>query len=87
VCCQREEIQLPKRHPDYNKEAKHLTYIKDYMRKTIEVTDIYLDKFKGDMKEAFVNLDHLDSSDSYINIILNARFMEMAEKNYLSLTK
>ena len=74
-------------HPEFRKEAKHLTYIKDYMKKTIDVTELYLYKYKGNMKEAFANLDYLDSSDSYINILLNARFMEMAEKNFLALNK
>lgn len=78
---------MSNKHPDFNSEAKHLEYVKGYLNKTIEVTDVYLNKYKGSMREAFANLDYLDSSDSYINIILNTRFMEMAEKNYTSLNK
>ncbi len=75
------------KHPDFPKEAQHLSYTKEYIEKTLKTIDRYLYQYKGDMKEAFQQLDLVDSSSEYINILVNAKFMEMAEKNYISLSK
>lgn len=78
---------MAKTHPDFLQEAEHLSYIKDYIRLTLDKIDFYLYKCKGDMKEAFQQIDVLDSSAGYINMLVNAKFMEMAEKNFINLTK
>lgn len=78
---------MAKQHPDFLQEAEHLSYVKDYIKLTLDKIDLYLYKYKGDMKEAFQQLDLLDSSSEYINILVNAKFMEMAEKSFINLSK
>jgi DNA helicase II / ATP-dependent DNA helicase PcrA len=76
-----------KKHPAYEEEVKRLDYTKEYIEKTISATEEYRKKYKENIKDAMIELDYLDSSLSYINIIVNTQFMEVAEKNYDSLMK
>lgn len=78
---------MAEKHPDYSKEAEHLNYIKGYIGLTLRKIDHYLYKSKGDMKEALQQIDWQDSSSAYINVLVNAKFMEMAEKNFINLNK
>ena len=76
-----------KNHPEYEKEAKRLEYTKMYIDKTINATEEYRKLYKENIKDAMLNLDYLDSSQSYISILINTKFMEMADRNYDSLTR
>jgi len=76
-----------KKHPDYKAEVERLEYTKEYIKNTLDATEEYRRKYKENIKDAMIELDHLDSSQSYISIILNTKFMEMAERNYGSLMK
>ena len=71
-----------RKHKDYKIEKDRLKYTKDYIEKTIDATDYYKNTYKGNIKEAMENLDHLDSSQSYINILVNTKFLEIAERNF-----
>ncbi|MFC7321560.1 RNA polymerase recycling motor HelD [Halobacillus campisalis] len=64
-------------HPDYQQEVQRLNYTKDYIVKILEASEHMQESYKDNIKDAFVNLDYLDSSLSYINILVNAKFFEM----------
>ncbi|OEH87044.1 hypothetical protein BHU72_01025 [Desulfuribacillus stibiiarsenatis] len=76
-----------KKHPDYKGEVNRLELTKEYIDKTLDATETYQKIYSDNIKEAMIELDYLDSSQSYINILINNKFMEMAEKNFESLTK
>lgn len=65
-------------HEDYTQEAKRLEETKEYIERILAASEGKQESFKDNIKEAFVNLDHLDSSLSYINILINAKFFEMS---------
>lgn len=71
-----------KKHSDYEMEKERVEYTVNYIEKTLEATDTYKSIYKGNIKQAMVELDYLDSSLSYINVLINTKFMEVAEKNY-----
>ncbi|WP_264806030.1 RNA polymerase recycling motor HelD [Cytobacillus sp. NCCP-133] len=66
-------------HPDYQAEVQHLEFTKVYIKSILESSKGSRSNFKENIKQAFVDLDYLDSSLSYINILTNAKFLEMAE--------
>lgn len=72
-------------HPDYTNEKERLAYTKDYIDSILDMASSYQGSYKNNIKEAFVNLDHLDSSLSYINILTNARLLEMVQSDLRSL--
>jgi len=76
-----------KNHRDYKEEVKRLDYTRDYIKMTLDATEEYRRIYKENIKDAMTELDYLDSSQSYINIILNTKFMETAEKNFDNLWK
>ncbi|SNS06881.1 DNA helicase-2 / ATP-dependent DNA helicase PcrA [Anaerovirgula multivorans] len=76
-----------KNHSDYKKEAERLEYTKEYIKKTLDATEEYRKLYKENIKDAMVNLDYLDSSQSYISILINTKFMETADKNFDNLTR
>ncbi|WP_431801918.1 HelD family protein [Halobacillus andaensis] len=65
------------KHPDYDQEIQRLKDTKEYIHKIVQLSEGKQESYKGNIKEAFVNLDHLDSSLSYINILVNAKFFDM----------
>jgi DNA helicase-2/ATP-dependent DNA helicase PcrA len=75
------------KHKDYKHEVNNLKYTIDYMSEVIETTEANMLTYKDNIKEAFVNLDYLDSSNSYIEIIMNTNYMEVAMKNHNSYKK
>ncbi|NBG88242.1 HelD family protein [Isachenkonia alkalipeptolytica] len=76
-----------KKSPEFKKEEKRLKYTKDYIQKTLEATEIYKSQYKENIQEAMENLDYLDSSQSYISVLINTQFMETAEKNFKQLQR
>ncbi len=76
-----------KDHSSYKEELERLEYTKEYIKKTLGATEEYKKFYKDNIKDAMINLDYLDSSQSYINILINTKFMEMAERNFDSLTR
>lgn len=68
---------MDRQHPDYHEENQRLLETKQYIVKILEAAEGKQDTYKGNIKEAFENLDYLDSSLSYINILVNAKFIEM----------
>lgn len=76
-----------RKHPEFEMEVDRLSYTRSYMKMTIKATELHRETSGRNIKEAMENLDDLDSSQSYIDILINTKFMEMADKNYLSLTR
>ena len=76
-----------KNHPEYEIEVNRLEYTKEYIDKTLDATEEYRKLYKENIKDAMVNLDYLDSSQSYISILINTKFMEMADRNFDSLAR
>ncbi|SDP63287.1 RNA polymerase recycling motor HelD [Halobacillus aidingensis] len=72
---------MERHHPDFNKENQRLYETKQYIKKILEAGEGRQESFKGNIKEAFENLDYLDSSLSYINILVNAKFIEMTSSD------
>lgn len=69
-------MTLLQKHSDYRLEKNRLEetirYMADYLDKIRARQVVYRDE----VKEAYVNLDYLDSSQSYITILVNARQLD-----------
>jgi len=76
-----------KKHPDYKDEIKRLDHTKEYIEMTLDATEKYRSEYKQNIKSAMEELDYLDSSQSYITVLVNSKFIEMADRNYDSLLK
>lgn len=66
------------KHPDFEFEFERLTYTKDYMQQLLEESRRDVKSSQENIRQSMADLDYLDSSLSYINILTNARFFEMA---------
>ncbi|GKV54767.1 DNA helicase [Sporosarcina sp. NCCP-2222] len=66
------------KHPDFDFELERLDYTKKYMRTLLEVSQRDVKSSQEQIRHAMADLDYLDSSLSYINILTNTRFFEMA---------
>ncbi|MFD1396136.1 RNA polymerase recycling motor HelD [Kroppenstedtia eburnea] len=62
-------------HPDYPEELKRLHYTQNYIDRMLGNTEHHQDR--KNIHRALKELDSLDSSQSYINILVNAKFMDM----------
>ena len=67
---------------DYQKEVKRLGQTINYVEKTISTVKNNREKFEEDIKDAYINLDYLDSSSSYSTIMLNTTLLESLERNF-----
>ncbi|CAM3787319.1 RNA polymerase recycling motor HelD [Alkalicoccus chagannorensis] len=68
-------------HPEFEKEQRRLEWTKTYLKQVIEAAEIKRGEFQGNIKQALVDLDHLDSSNSYVNILANANLMDAADRD------
>lgn len=66
------------KHPDFEFELQRLDYTKHYMQKLLEESLRDVQSSQDEIRHAMADLDYLDSSLSYINILTNTRFFEMA---------
>ncbi|WHH60949.1 RNA polymerase recycling motor HelD [Petroclostridium sp. X23] len=74
-------------HPAYQQEVKRLDETIKYIEDAITATEENRKTHKEEIKDAFVNLDYLDSSQSYVSILVNAKLLDELEKNFDSLVK
>lgn len=65
-------------HPDYEQEVTRLAETKQYMNIILEQSQRDLIAAEENIRSSMTNLEYIDSSDSYLNILSNARFFEMA---------
>ncbi|GLB58714.1 RNA polymerase recycling motor HelD [Cytobacillus sp. NCCP-133] len=74
-------------HPDFQQEIQRLEFTKRYIDVVIKTSESSKDKFQENMKEAFEDVDWLESSLSYSSLLTNARFFEMSKDELTQLKK
>lgn len=65
-------------HPDFEFELQRLDYTKHYMQQLLAESRRDVKSSQDEIRKSMADLEYLDSSLSYINILTNARFFEMA---------
>lgn len=68
-------------HHDFQKEVQRLEFTKRYIDVVIKTSESSKDKFQENMKEAFEDIDWLESSLSYSSLLTNARFLKCPKMN------
>ncbi|MGC6173970.1 RNA polymerase recycling motor HelD [Lacrimispora sp. 38-1] len=71
-----------KKHPDYEEEMKRLEETIAYIKGAICATELNRLEGKDEIKQAYVDLDFLDSSNSYATIMLYSTLLAELEKDY-----
>lgn len=61
-------------HPDFQAEVEWLTFTKNYMQQILSESRRDLQSAQENIRKSMADLDYLDSSLSYLNILANARF-------------
>ncbi|MFD2683012.1 RNA polymerase recycling motor HelD [Bacillus seohaeanensis] len=74
-------------HPDFLTEKDRLEFTKRYIDVVIETSESSKEKFKDNMEKAFGDVDWLESSAAYIDILTNASFFDMSKEELESLKK
>ncbi|OWZ85023.1 RNA polymerase recycling motor HelD [Natranaerobius trueperi] len=74
-------------HPDYKEELQYLKGTINYIDQFINSIKKKQQESKEDMKEAYEVLDFLDSSQSYITILVNARYLDKSSETINKVTK
>ncbi len=69
-------------HIDYEKETARLEETISYIVRIISLVVDKRLKYRQDMREAFTELDDMDSSLSYANILLNTKLLDSLEQNF-----
>jgi DNA helicase-2/ATP-dependent DNA helicase PcrA len=75
------------KQPDYSQEVERLTFTKNYIETIIIATETTKEQYRDKIAEAFQDLDWLDSSLSYTNILTNAQVMERTAEEVRNLKK
>lgn len=75
------------KQPDFQKEVERLTFTKNYIETIIIATETTKENYRDKISEAFQDMDWLDSSLSYSNILTNAQFMERSAEEVRNLKK
>ncbi|NWQ44030.1 UvrD-helicase domain-containing protein [Bacillus sp. EB106-08-02-XG196] len=66
-------------HKDYQAEIERLEFTKEYIKSVLEQSKGNKEQFVENLKEAFAELDTSDSSLSYMTLLTNAQYLELAE--------
>ncbi|OLS40456.1 RNA polymerase recycling motor HelD [Bacillus sp. MRMR6] len=66
-------------HKDYQAEVERLEFTKEYIKSVLEMSKGNKEQFVENLKEAFADLDTSDSSLSYMTLLTNAQYLELAE--------
>jgi len=74
-------MTLLQKHSDYRLEKKRLEETIHYMLDFLDKIKARQVVYRDEVKEAFVNLDYLDSSQSYITILVNARQLDNSRES------
>jgi len=61
-------------HPDFQAEVERLAYTQGYMQQILDESQRDLKSAQENIRKSMADLDYLDSSLSYLNILTNARF-------------
>lgn len=73
-------------HKDYQAEVERLEFTKEYIKSVLEMSQGNKEQFVENLKEAFADLDTSDSSLSYMTLLTNAQYLELAESELERLT-
>jgi DNA helicase II / ATP-dependent DNA helicase PcrA len=65
-------------HKDYQSEIERLEFTKEYIKSVLEQSKGNKEQFVENLKEAFADLDTSDSSLSYMTLLTNAQYLELA---------
>jgi DNA helicase II / ATP-dependent DNA helicase PcrA len=65
-------------HKDYQAEIERLEFTKEYIKSVLEQSKGNKEQFVENLKEAFADLDTSDSSLSYMTLLTNAQYLELA---------
>ncbi|PAE32491.1 RNA polymerase recycling motor HelD [Bacillus sp. 7884-1] len=65
-------------HKDYQAEIERLEFTKEYIKSVLEHSKGNKEQFVENLKEAFADLDTSDSSLSYMTLLTNAQYLELA---------
>lgn len=76
-----------KKHPDYENENQRLEETKTHISSTITAVEDYRRLYKDNIKDAMSDLDTQESSQNYINVLINTQFVQIADKNYDNLLR
>ena len=63
---------------DFQKEQQYLAETVDYMDTILHSSKTDIKNAQANIKNAMTNVEYLDSSDSFLNILMNTRFFELA---------
>ncbi len=68
-------------HPDYVQETERLDYTKVYIETVIPSVEEHEGNYRANIMQGYKDLNSLDSSQGYIDILKYTRFLEMTERN------
>lgn len=74
-------------HPKFDQETKRLSSTVTYMKKMIDLIVENRQGQRDEIHQAFIDLDFLDSSQSYISILVTTQLLEYGEKHFHQLNK
>jgi len=66
-------------HKDYQSEVERLEFTKEYIKSVLEMSKGNKEQIVENLKAAFAELDTSDSSLSYMTLLTNAQYLELAE--------
>lgn len=75
------------RHPDFNHEVKRLDMTRRTMEILLESIKANRLKTQEEIRQAYLDLDPTDSSQSYISILINSQLQEYGERHFDQLTR
>ncbi|WP_010302755.1 RNA polymerase recycling motor HelD [Kurthia senegalensis] len=67
-------------HPEFEQEQQHLAYVKHFMANVLKESAQDLVNAQDNIRKSMADLEYLDSSSSYLNILTNSRFFDMARE-------
>ncbi len=70
------------KHPDFLQEVNKLNDVMNYVEETIKLVEKSRVSYQEEIKDAYVNLDYLDSSLSYSSIMLNSTLLDELEQHF-----
>ncbi|WP_170006588.1 HelD family protein [Bacillus fonticola] len=68
-------------HPDYEAECQRLQFTRHYMEAVIQTAKTSTSQFQENIQAAFEDVDWLESSLGYNQILMNARFFEVSKSD------
>ncbi|HBW34504.1 RNA polymerase recycling motor HelD [Desulfosporosinus sp. BICA1-9] len=74
-------------HPEFEQERNRLTSTIAYMKKMIDLIVENRQGQREEIRQAFIDLDFLDSSQSYISILVTTKLLEYGKEHFYQLNR